>query len=192
MAFFSKADAKVRTFSEPPKLFGRNFQKKSFFSGGSRPSSLFQYFNSSAFLSRKRVQNYCFTAYHPNILNTFLLKICTLLLNLLVFKSKKRTVTRQWFLPENPPLPYYLLRARTQKSYTTPLHPLHNKKHLPSFPKDRHLLRKDHDLFSKRPDVFWKRLDVLTKTSKRLSVQNLKQIPYRWRGWRVETPTFIV
>jgi len=31
MAFFSKADAKVRTFSEPPKLFRRNFQK-SFFS----------------------------------------------------------------------------------------------------------------------------------------------------------------
>ncbi len=30
MAFFWKADAKVRTFSEPPKLFRRNFQKKSF------------------------------------------------------------------------------------------------------------------------------------------------------------------
>ena len=30
MAFFSKADAKIRTFSEPPKLFGRNFQKKFF------------------------------------------------------------------------------------------------------------------------------------------------------------------
>ena len=28
MAFFSKADAKVRTFFEPPKLFRRNFQKK--------------------------------------------------------------------------------------------------------------------------------------------------------------------
>ena len=191
MAFFSKADAKVRTFSEPPKLFGRNFQKS--FSAEVRDLnsvSVFQY--SSAFLSRKRVQNYCFTAYTPNLRNTFLLKICILLHNLLVFKSKKRTVTRQWFLPENPPLPYYLLRARIQKSYTTPLHPLHHKKHLPSFPKDRHLLKKDHDLFLKCPDVFWKRLDVLTKTSKRLSVQNLKQIPYRWRGWRVETPTFIV
>ena len=30
MAFFSKVDAKVRTFSEPPKLFRRNFQKKVF------------------------------------------------------------------------------------------------------------------------------------------------------------------
>ena len=30
MAFFSKADAKVRTFFEPPKLFRRNFQKKVF------------------------------------------------------------------------------------------------------------------------------------------------------------------
>ena len=30
MAFFSKADAKVRTFFEPPKLFGRNFQKSFF------------------------------------------------------------------------------------------------------------------------------------------------------------------
>ena len=30
MAFFSKADAKVRTFFEPPKLFERNFQKSFF------------------------------------------------------------------------------------------------------------------------------------------------------------------
>ncbi|MBR4043429.1 MAG: hypothetical protein IKJ10_02125, partial [Bacteroidaceae bacterium] len=39
-AFFWKADAKVRTIFEPPKLFRRNFQKK-FFSGDSRPSTLF-------------------------------------------------------------------------------------------------------------------------------------------------------
>jgi len=30
MAFFSKADAKVRTFSELPKLFRENFQKSFF------------------------------------------------------------------------------------------------------------------------------------------------------------------
>ena len=53
--------------------------------------TLFQYFNSSAFLSRKRVQNYCFTAYAPNIRNTFLLKICILLLNSLILKRCRKT-----------------------------------------------------------------------------------------------------
>ena len=70
IAFFSKADAKVRTIFELPKLFRENFQK-SFFSGSSWTSSLFQYFSSSAFLSRKRVQNYCFTTYAPNFWNSF-------------------------------------------------------------------------------------------------------------------------
>ena len=38
MAFFEKADAKVRLIFEPPKLFGRNFQKKVFLEvAGSRP-----------------------------------------------------------------------------------------------------------------------------------------------------------
>ena len=84
-----------------------------------------------------------------------------------------------------------ITRAYTEKLYHTPSPPSPQKTSS-FFPKDRHLFKKDHDLFLKCPDVFWKRLDVLTKTSKRLSVQNLKQIPYRWRGWRVETPTFIV
>ena len=48
MAFFSKADAKVRTFSELPKLFRRNFQK-SFFQPEVHIQSLLQYFNFTAF-----------------------------------------------------------------------------------------------------------------------------------------------
>ena len=76
MAFFSKADAKVRTIFELPKLF-RSFFKKFFWSGRFKTLSLFQYFNSSAFLSRKRVQKYCFTAYPPNIHNTFFILFCS-------------------------------------------------------------------------------------------------------------------
>ena len=46
MAFFSKADAKVRTFFELPKLFRKNFQKVFFWSGSSCfRSFVFQYFN---------------------------------------------------------------------------------------------------------------------------------------------------
>ena len=41
---FSKADAKVRTFSEPPKLF-RSFFKSFFWSGSSYPHLCFQNFN---------------------------------------------------------------------------------------------------------------------------------------------------
>ena len=44
MAFFSKADAKVRTFFEPPKLFEENFQKK-VFQWRFVTLTLFQYFN---------------------------------------------------------------------------------------------------------------------------------------------------
>ena len=78
MAFVSKADAKVRTIFITTKLFRRFFQKK-FFSNGKLKIPIFaQLFNSSAFLSRKRVQNYCFITYLPNIICTFLLKICIL------------------------------------------------------------------------------------------------------------------
>ena len=73
MASFSKADAKVRTFFWTTKTFQKKFSKKVFFKRWFKTLTSFQYFNSSAFLSRKRVQNYCFTAYPPNIRNTFLL-----------------------------------------------------------------------------------------------------------------------
>ena len=78
MAFFRKADAKVRLFFEPPKLF-EVFLKISFFSIGKVQNPIFvQYFNSSAFLSRKRVQNYCFTTYLPNVSAYFFALFCNL------------------------------------------------------------------------------------------------------------------
>ena len=77
MAFFSKADAKVRTIFELPKLFRSFFQKVFFESGRFKTLSLFQYLNSSAFLSRKRVQKYCFTAYTPNHPDTFFILFCS-------------------------------------------------------------------------------------------------------------------
>ena len=86
MAFFSKADAKVRTIFELPKLF-RSFFSKSFFWNGSPFSCSFvQYFNSSAFLSRKRVQKYCFTAYTPNLHNSFFILFCICLPKSLILK----------------------------------------------------------------------------------------------------------
>ena len=72
----------------------------------------FQYFNSSAFLSRKRVQNYCFTAYTPNILNTFLLKICIFLLNSLIFKRCRTTSNGREVCLFDTSIPYYLSRER--------------------------------------------------------------------------------
>ena len=86
MAFFSKADAKVRTIFELPKLFRSFFQKVFFEAAGSNSCSFVQYFNSSAFLSRKRVQKYCFTAYTPNLPNTFFILFCICLPKLLILK----------------------------------------------------------------------------------------------------------
>ena len=66
--------------------FSEEIFKKVFFEWKFKTSSLFQHFNSSAFLSRKRVQNYCFTAYTPNLINTFLLTFCILLHKSLILK----------------------------------------------------------------------------------------------------------
>ena len=86
-AFFWKADAKVRLIFEPPKLFRRNFQKSFFWSGSSCFRSFVQHFNSSAFLSRKRVQNYCFTTYLPNLSTIFFQSICKLFANSLICRG---------------------------------------------------------------------------------------------------------
>ena len=75
MAFFRKADAKVRLIFELPKLF-RSFFKKFFLKRKSKFLNLCQHFNSSAFLSRKRMQNYCFTTYLPNIVAYFFALFC--------------------------------------------------------------------------------------------------------------------
>ena len=90
-AFVLKADAKVRTFSELPKLFRSFFQKVFFEAAGSNSCSFVQYFNSSAFLSRKRVQKYCFTAYTPNHRNTFLQIFCNCPPKSLTFKQCRTT-----------------------------------------------------------------------------------------------------
>ena len=94
MTFFWKADAKVRTIFELPKLFRRNFQKK-VFQWRFKTLTSFQYFNSSAFLSRKRVQKYCFITYPPNIRNTFLQTFCIRSHNSLILKRCRKTKKRE-------------------------------------------------------------------------------------------------
>ena len=91
MAFFSKADAKVRTIFELPKFFRSFFPKSFFWSGRIKIPDFVQYFNSSAFLSRKRVQKYCFTAYPPNIRNSFCTLFCHYQPKSLILKRCRRT-----------------------------------------------------------------------------------------------------
>ena len=64
----------------------------SFFSKSGKVQNLIfvQYFNSSAFLSRKRVQNYCFTAYPPNISNSFFILFCSFPAKSLILKICRR------------------------------------------------------------------------------------------------------
>ena len=91
MAFFSKADAKVRLIFELPKLFEVFFSKKSFFWKWQVQDPIpFQHFNCTAFLSRKRVQKYCFTAYPPNLHNTFFALFCILPPKSLILKRCRR------------------------------------------------------------------------------------------------------
>ena len=90
MAFFEKADAKVRIIFELPKLFEVFFQKKFFLKWKSVFRPFVRYFNSSAFLSRKRVQNYCFTTYPPNHPDTFFILFCNYLPKSLILKRCRR------------------------------------------------------------------------------------------------------
>ena len=111
MAFFWKADAKVRTIFELPKLFRRNFQK-SFFQWRFKTLTSFQYFNSSAFLSRKRVQKYCFITYPPNIRNSFLQTFCIRSHNSLILKDAVKHIFTGKYTRQFPLLPYNITRAR--------------------------------------------------------------------------------
>ena len=90
IASVSKADAQVRLIFELPKLF-RSFFQKVFLKRQTQDLIFVQHFNSSAFLSRKRVQNYCFKTYPPNIWNTFLQTFCIRSLNSLILKRCCRT-----------------------------------------------------------------------------------------------------
>ena len=90
-AFFRKADAKVRLFFEPPKLFQVFFWKFCFSKAEVRfSSSLFQHFNFIAFPSRKRMQNYCFTTYPPNLLTNFFALFCNFSANSLICRCVLR------------------------------------------------------------------------------------------------------
>ena len=115
MAFFEKADAKVRTFFELPKLFEVFFEKSFFSTGKAQSSSLFQYFNSSRHLSRLRVQKYCFITYLPNMRNTFFALFCKVYSNLLIFryaiKHKIRGRLPAW---ESPPTLILYVRVHTR------------------------------------------------------------------------------
>ena len=93
MAFFRKADAKVRQIFEPPKLFEVFFEKFLFQCWRFVSSSMLQYFITTAFLSRKRMQNYCFTTYLPNVNAYFFANFCKLFANSLIC----RYVLRQGF-----------------------------------------------------------------------------------------------
>ena len=86
VAFFAKADAKVRRIFELPKLFEEIFQKKVFWWSAVQNLISVQHFNSSAFLSRKRMQNYCFTTYLPNTSSTFFSNFCNFFAKSLIFK----------------------------------------------------------------------------------------------------------
>ena len=69
------------------------FEKFLFQCWRSVSSSMLQYFITTAFLSRKRMQNYCFTTYLPNLSTLFFQTFCKLFANSLIC----RCVLRQGF-----------------------------------------------------------------------------------------------
>ena len=116
VAFFAKADAKVRLIFELPKLFEVFFKKSFFWSGSPFFRPFVQYFNSSAFLSRKRMQNYCFTTYQPNSPTTFLALSATFFAKSLIFKRAVEHKNIAVSQHRETAIPYYL-RTRALKTF---------------------------------------------------------------------------
>ena len=90
-AFFRKADAKVRLIFELPKLFEEKISE-SFYYAVFITFSFRQYVNSSAFPSRKRAQNYCFTTYPPNLSTNFFTLFYAFYVKSLICKEVVRLV----------------------------------------------------------------------------------------------------
>ena len=74
--FLFESGCKGKAYFWTTKTFQKKFSKKFFWSGSSCFRPFVQHFNSSAFLSRKRVQNYCFTTYLPNVSSYFFATFC--------------------------------------------------------------------------------------------------------------------
>ncbi|MBR5205174.1 MAG: hypothetical protein IKW32_08225, partial [Bacteroidaceae bacterium] len=85
-SFLFESGCKGKGYFELPKLFEVFFEKFFFKSVRFKACPLFQYFNSSAFLSRKRVQNYCFITYTPNVYAIFLVLFGHFVLKWLIIK----------------------------------------------------------------------------------------------------------
>ena len=95
--------------------FFEDFFQKVFFDRLFITLSPFQHFNLSAFLSRKRVQNYCFTAYAPNIPASFFQGKCDFSPKLLILKRCRTTCFFKHILPFKYPLTLFLnARAYTR------------------------------------------------------------------------------
>ena len=89
--FLFESGCKGKDYFWTTKTFSKFFFKKVFFeSGRFKFPNFVQYFNSSAFLSRKRVQKYCFTAYPPNHPNTFFILFCHYQPKSLILKRCRR------------------------------------------------------------------------------------------------------
>ena len=89
--FLFESGCKGKAYFWTAKTFWSFFLKKSFFwSGSIKIPDFVQYFNSSAFLSRKRVQSYCFTTYPPNINNSFFALFCSFPAKSLILKRCRR------------------------------------------------------------------------------------------------------
>ena len=109
--FLFESGCKGKAYFWTTKTFWSFFSKKFFWSGRIKILNFVQYFNSSAFLSRNRVQNYCFTTYPPNILNTFLQIFCSCSRKPLILKRCRRAQKRSNY-PDRQLLHLNFIRAR--------------------------------------------------------------------------------
>ena len=118
MAFFSKADAKVRTIFELPKLFRSFFSKSFFLKRKFISSSLFQNFNLYRISLDCGCKGRAFIITHQMHETLFLQSFRNLLRKSLIYKRCRRA----YFLKHksNPSHTSYLIifaRTRTRKNY---------------------------------------------------------------------------
>ena len=116
--FHFESGCKGKAYFWTTKTFRSFFFQKSFFWSGKVQNLIFvQYFNSSAFLPRKRVQKYCFTTYTPNHPDTFFILFCNYLPKSLILKRCRRADFKVFVLAQRVPYLNIYTRARIYRGF---------------------------------------------------------------------------
>ena len=117
--FRFESGCKGKAYFWTTKTFWSFFWKSFFSTGRFKTLSSVQYFMITAFLSRLRVQNYCFITYLPNNPATFLIIFRKVFSNSLIHMYVIEHKKRKWFPWQKSPSTLIFIRVRIEHLFIT-------------------------------------------------------------------------